>query len=337
MAAWYLAVLLLDRDQPLFAPIAAVIALGATHGQRGQRVFELVGGVILGIAVADLIVHAIGTGPWQAGVMVVLAMTAAVAMGGRELLVSEAAVSAIIIATLDPGARVLAGPLLRGADRRRRRARWSRVLLFPPDPALQVGRALNAVFAELGRTLGDVARALDDGDAEAAERALADARRLDDHIAAARHELLEVQRGDPLRPAPPLGPRPARPLRAQPPAARLRGPRHARARAQRPAVPARRPPAPRRAGRRGRRAGRRGVGARRHLRRRRARARRCAARRSTPPAASADLAADGGDLRLAEIVVQVRSLAVDLVRAADLAAGALDEQPERPTDELLSA
>src|SRR5215210_5311893 len=103
VGAWYLALALLGGDQPLFAPIAAVIALGATVGQRGQRAFELVGGVILGILVADLIVGAIGTGPWQAGVMIVLAMGTAVAMGGSELLVAESAVSAMLIATL-PGA-----------------------------------------------------------------------------------------------------------------------------------------------------------------------------------------------------------------------------------------
>ena len=51
----------------------------------------------------------------------------------------------------------------------------------------------------------------------------------------------------------------------------------------------------------------------------------------------ADLAAEGRDLRLAEVVMQVRSVAVDLVRAADLAAGAADAPPERPTDELLTA
>jgi hypothetical protein len=50
----------------------------------------------------------------------------------------------------------------------------------------------------------------------------------------------------------------------------------------------------------------------------------------------ADLAEEGGDLRLAEIVMQVRSVAVDLVRAGDLAAGEVDTPPERPTDELLT-
>ena len=157
VGAWYLALALLGGNRPLFAPVAAVIALGATVGQRGQRAFELVGGVILGIAVADLIVAAIGTGPWQAGVMIVLAMGTAVALGGRELLVAEAAVSAILIATL-PGAgsgfppdRFLEALVGGGV------ALVASVLLFPPDPALLVGRALNRLFADLGRALGDVA------------------------------------------------------------------------------------------------------------------------------------------------------------------------------------
>ena len=90
VAAWYLALVLLGGE-PLFAPIAAVIALGRPAAS-GAAAFELVGGVILGIAVADLIVAAIGTGPWQAGVMIVLAMGTAVALGGGELLDAEAAV-----------------------------------------------------------------------------------------------------------------------------------------------------------------------------------------------------------------------------------------------------
>jgi uncharacterized membrane protein YgaE (UPF0421/DUF939 family) len=193
VAAWYLAIALLDRERPLFAPIAAVIALGATVGQRGQRAAELVGGVVLGIAVADLIVAAIGTGPWQAGVMIVLAMGTAVALGGRELLVAEAAVSAILIATL-PGAGTGFPPdrfeeaLIGGGV-----ALVVSVLLFPPDPALLVGRALNRLFADLGRALGDVAHALAEGDPEAAERAQETCQAHFLHLVDVRQELLEVR------------------------------------------------------------------------------------------------------------------------------------------------
>ena len=191
VVAWYLALAVLPAGKPLFAPIAAVIALGATRGQRGRRTVELVGGVILGLAVADLIVAAIGTGPWQAGVMIVLAMGTAVAVGGGELLVSEAAVSAILIATL-PGAggglppeRFLEALIGGGVA-------LAVTVLLPPDPVLQVGRALNALWAELGGTLGAIARALETGDATAAERALETARGLDHHVGAIRQELLDV-------------------------------------------------------------------------------------------------------------------------------------------------
>jgi uncharacterized membrane protein YgaE (UPF0421/DUF939 family) len=201
VAAWYVALALLGHDQPLFAPVAAVIALGATVGQRGQRAFELVGGVILGILVADLIVAAIGTGPWQAGVMVVLAMGTAVALGGRELLVAEAAVSAILIATL-PGAgagfppeRFLEAIIGGGV------ALVASVLLFPPDPTLLVGRALNRLFADLGRALGDTAQALEHGDTEAAERAQERSQALALHLIDVRQELLDV--GEAARFAPP--------------------------------------------------------------------------------------------------------------------------------------
>ena len=49
------------------------------------------------------------------------------------------------------------------------------------------------------------------------------------------------------------------------------------------------------------------------------------------------MAEDARDLRLAEVVAPVRSVAVDLVRAAELVAG--DEQPidQLPTEELLVA
>src|SRR5918992_618420 len=44
VVAWYLATLLVAEDQPVFAAIAAVVALGATYGQRPERAIELLGG-----------------------------------------------------------------------------------------------------------------------------------------------------------------------------------------------------------------------------------------------------------------------------------------------------
>ncbi len=76
--AWYLATLVLGHGRPFFAAIAAVISLGLAVGQEGRRAAELVFGVACALALADLIVLAIGTGTVQIGVVVALAMAAAV-------------------------------------------------------------------------------------------------------------------------------------------------------------------------------------------------------------------------------------------------------------------
>jgi uncharacterized membrane protein YgaE (UPF0421/DUF939 family) len=190
VAAWYLAVLLLPDPRPAFAAIAAVIAVGATHGQRAGRALQLVGGVVLGLTVADLIIQLIGTGTWQIGVLVVLAMAAAVALGGGEILIVEAGVSAILLVALDPGAadgfspnRIIEG-MIGGAV-----ALAVSSFLFPPDPALGPGRAAQAVFAELGRALERLAGALEARDPRAAEHALNDARAIDPLMRTVHDEL----------------------------------------------------------------------------------------------------------------------------------------------------
>src|ERR671937_1462143 len=170
--AWYLALALLPDPRPAFASIAAVISVGATFGQRGARAAELIGGVVVGLSVADVIVRAVGVGPLQMGLMVVLAMSTAVVLGGGALLVTEAAVSSLLLlAAVDPTAT--AGPVL--APMRIAEALIGggvalavTSLLFPPDAALIVGRAVQAVFADLGRSLERIAAALGAGDADGA-------------------------------------------------------------------------------------------------------------------------------------------------------------------------
>ena len=189
VASWYLAKLLLNEPRPVFAPIAAVICIGATYGERRQRALELIGGVVLGIGVADLLVHLIGSGPWQMGLLVVLAMGVAVVLGGGPILVTEAAVSAILLVLIEPtGSGVLPGRIIEALIGGGVALAIS-ALAFPQDPVLLVGRSVQSIFGELGSALGRVADALDKRDPAQAEAALAGVRELDTGIREFEHAL----------------------------------------------------------------------------------------------------------------------------------------------------
>ncbi|MFJ8828929.1 hypothetical protein [Micromonospora aurantiaca] len=66
----------------MFAPAAAVGTIAAAIGNRIRRTAELLGGVIVGVLVGDLIIKLIGAGPVQTGLVVALAISLAVAATG---------------------------------------------------------------------------------------------------------------------------------------------------------------------------------------------------------------------------------------------------------------
>jgi uncharacterized membrane protein YccC len=183
VAAWYVAVLLGVDSRPGFASIAAVISLGAAFGERRQRALQLIAGVMLGIVLADLLVRAIGYGLPQIGALVVLAMLAAIILGGSELLVTEAAVSAILVATLSSTPEVRLLEVLIGGGV----AMAVHTLVFPPDPRIAVARAASAAFDELGTVLRDGATALAAVDVREAESASHAAESLERRVGELRH------------------------------------------------------------------------------------------------------------------------------------------------------
>jgi uncharacterized membrane protein YgaE (UPF0421/DUF939 family) len=69
-------------------------------GQQFRRVIELIAGVGLGVGVGALLMSATGTGPWQIALVVALAMSVAVLLDGGSVITGQAAVSAILVATL---------------------------------------------------------------------------------------------------------------------------------------------------------------------------------------------------------------------------------------------
>ncbi len=98
--AWFLAHEVIGRPSPFFAPIAAVITLASSVGQRVRRTAELVLGVAIGIGIGDAFILLIGSGPWQIGLIVLLAVLVATAVGGGTPLVVQSASSAVLVATL---------------------------------------------------------------------------------------------------------------------------------------------------------------------------------------------------------------------------------------------
>jgi hypothetical protein len=180
--AWFLAVLILGQERPTFAPIAAVIALGLAVGERGRRAVELTLGVAFGVALADLLVYVVGVGALQAGAVVVLAMGMAVFLGGGDVGVKEAAISALIIMITFrssqagfPIERFLEA-LIGGGTALLINA------LLPVNPERMVEDAAFPVFAESAAVLEEVADALEDGDVGRAQRAYVKAREIDARV-----------------------------------------------------------------------------------------------------------------------------------------------------------
>ncbi|WP_191297870.1 FUSC family protein [Lentzea cavernae] len=185
--AWLVATLVIGHLHPFFAPIAAVVSLGVSLGQRLRRVGELVVGVSVGVGVGDALISWIGSGPWQIALVVALAMSAAVLLDGGSVIALQAGSSAVLVATLLPPSAgggfdrmidALTGGLVGLAV----------AALIPANPVTVAQRQLKALTNTLSLALRNIAEALDEKDAVKAAGVLAELRTsqtaIDDYKAA---------------------------------------------------------------------------------------------------------------------------------------------------------
>jgi uncharacterized membrane protein YgaE (UPF0421/DUF939 family) len=199
--AWWIATELLGHPRPFFAPVSAIITLGITVGQRPQRAAEVAIGVALGIAVADLLVLEIGTGTAQLALVVCLATAAAIFLGSGQMLATQAAVSAALVATLQPPTDGFSFERFLDALVGGGVALLINALVLPARPLDLMRRASAPLLAELAAVLEDVAVAVERRDRELAVAALARARSIDE-LAARFEEAVDVSR-ETTRYAPP--------------------------------------------------------------------------------------------------------------------------------------
>jgi hypothetical protein len=177
-AAWAIARQI--NGSPFFAPISAVVSLAASRGQRTRRAIELVLGVAVGLAVADLIVKALGTSTPVLMLVVALAMGTALLVGGGGLLVSQAGVSAVFVTTVAQPHNYtrFIDALIGGAV-----ALLVSQVLLPRDPVAGVTNAAHGLGERLGRALRETGAALEAGDVDRARGALEIARGADTQLA----------------------------------------------------------------------------------------------------------------------------------------------------------
>jgi|FLOH01.1.fsa_nt_gi uncharacterized membrane protein YgaE (UPF0421/DUF939 family) len=176
--AWLVATQVFQHETPFFAPIAVVLVLGLAIERRGKRAYEVALGVALGVGIADLIVLLTGTGSWQLMLVLGLAMAAAVLSGGSAMLVNQAAVSAVLVATLPaPDIAVsldrFVDALIGGSIALAANA------ISPIDPIRLVRRHVEPLLTRLSGTLIDIADALSEDSHEEIAAALERARSLD--------------------------------------------------------------------------------------------------------------------------------------------------------------
>ena len=199
--AWLIATELLGHPRPFFAPVSAIITLGITVGRRPQRAAEVAIGVALGIAVADLLVLEIGTGTAQLALVVALATSAAIFLGSGQMLATQAAVSAALVATLQPPTDGFSFERFLDALVGGGVALVINALVLPARPLDLMQRASTPLLAELAVVLEEIALALERRDRALAVASLEHARSIDE-LAARFEEAVDVSR-ETTRYAPP--------------------------------------------------------------------------------------------------------------------------------------
>lgn len=161
--AWLVAHRVLGHPQPFFAPIAAAISLSTSYIQRSRRIAQMVGGVLLGIVVAELLHGLLGDSTAALGLIVLATMVIAVAVGvgffgDGMMFPNQAAASAVLVVTVHrhgTGAERGVDALVGGAV-----ALVLGVGLFPAQPLTLLANAESDLLRTLAAKLGEVAELL---------------------------------------------------------------------------------------------------------------------------------------------------------------------------------
>jgi uncharacterized membrane protein YgaE (UPF0421/DUF939 family) len=178
--AWWIARHIAAHPQPFFAPIAAMVALNTSLGERGLNSLQLLLGVFVGIVTAEVALLVSSGGYAAMGIATFIAMAIAVMLGGVRIVIGQAGASAILTVALargEAGTHRLEDALIGTAV-----ALLFSQLLFAPEPLNLLRRAESAAFREMAAGVGLTADMLERDDTAPGEQAVSRLRELRDHL-----------------------------------------------------------------------------------------------------------------------------------------------------------
>lgn len=174
VGAYAFAEQVLGHEDPLFAATSALIALGFSRDPRLRRVLEVGIGCTLGIAVGDVLLAVLGTGLWQAAIVLFLSVLLARFLDSGTIFTTQLALQSLLVVLL-PAPE--GGPFTRSAD-----AIVGGVIALlitmaiPRDPRREPKGDVRKLLGELSGVLRENARALSASDPTQAWHALVRAR-----------------------------------------------------------------------------------------------------------------------------------------------------------------
>lgn len=198
VGAYAFAEQVLGHEGPLFAATSALIALGFSRDPRLRRVLEVGFGCTLGIAVGDVLLAVLGTGLWQAAVVLFVSVLLARFLDSGTIFTTQLALQSVLVVLL-PAPE--GGPFTRSVD-----AIVGGVIALlitmavPRDPRREPKGDVRKLLGELSGVLRENSRALSASDPTQAWHALVRARNcqpLMDGLAGSMRAAAEVARLSP--------------------------------------------------------------------------------------------------------------------------------------------
>ena len=160
----------LGHATPLLAATVTISSLGFVRDARPVRVLESALGIVIGIAVSELVLQIVGKGVWQIAFALFITLLAARLLSASNAFAVAAGVQSMIVLILPlpeggPFQRTLDG-LIAGV------VALIVTAVIPRDPRRLARREARRLFAVFTESLTTLAVALDNADEPAADRAL---------------------------------------------------------------------------------------------------------------------------------------------------------------------